>query len=526
VTSYPASTNAGGSTSVIIELVSFGPSGAAYEVGKSVSLTATAGTPRISPTSATTNAQGEATFSVTDANAETDTIRGNDLTDNTTVPAGTVTFFAAIGSASASTLTAYQTSLPAGQSSNVSAIIKSSNGTPLGGKGVSLAATLGTPTISAGAASNSSGDVSFQVTDTKAETVTLRATDTSDGIVVTQTASITFTTASASASASSLSASPSSPSTGATSDVVVTLDTAGGSPLSGKAVALSGIGGSPSISPPASVTNASGQALFYVTDSHAETDAVQVRDTTDNVTVTQTASITFVSSGASASASSLAAYPTSLAAGATSDVIVTLDTAGGSPLSGKTVTLTGTAGSPSISPSSSVTNSSGQALFYVTDSRAEADTVQVRDTTDGVTVTQSAGITFTSSGASGVSASASSLSASPTSLSTSATSDVIVTLHTSGGSAVSGKTVALSATAGTPTISPSTSVTNSSGQALFYVSDARAEADTLQVRDTTDNLTVAQTAGITFVGAAVSASASSPVLPPPRSRRAAPLTSL
>jgi hypothetical protein len=174
----------------------------------------------------------------------------------------------------------------------------------------------------------------------------------------------------------------------------VTLDTAGGSPLSGKSVTLRAIAGTPGISPSSSVTNSTGQALFYVTDSKTESDTVQVKDNTDNVTVTQTAGMSFAAPVPSASTSHINWYPSTPTVGTTADVIVTFETAGGSPLANKTVTLKAMAGSPTITPPTSVTNSTGAVLFYVADSRVENDTLQAKDITDNFTLTQSGSTAF------------------------------------------------------------------------------------------------------------------------------------
>ena len=79
---------------------------------------------------------------------------------------------------------------------------------------------LGTVTLAAGSGSstittvpgttNASGQATFTVKDTVAQSVTYTATDTSDSVTVTQTASVAFTAGTPTAAQSTVSASPSS----------------------------------------------------------------------------------------------------------------------------------------------------------------------------------------------------------------------------------------------------------------------------------------------------------------------------
>src|SRR2546427_1865103 len=72
--------------------------------------------------------------------------------------------------------------------------LKNGNTHPVSGKTATLAQGAGSSTISAASGpSDASGVVTFTVKDTKAETVTYTATDTTDSITITQTAAVTFT---------------------------------------------------------------------------------------------------------------------------------------------------------------------------------------------------------------------------------------------------------------------------------------------------------------------------------------------
>ena len=74
---------------------------------------------------------------------------------------------------------------------------------------------------------------------------------------------------------------------------------------------------------------------------------------------------------------------------------MTLRDANSNPVSGKTVTLAKSGGSSTITTVSGTTNGSGVATFTVKDTVAEATTYTATDTTDSVTVTQTATVTFT-----------------------------------------------------------------------------------------------------------------------------------
>src|SRR5678815_3159394 len=96
--------------------------------------------------------------------------------------------------------------------------------------------------------------------------------------------------------------------------------------------------------------------------------------------------------------STVSAAPASVTAdgSATSTITVTLRDAQANPVSGKTVTLAKSGGSSTITTVSGVTNGSGVATFTVKDTVAEATTYTATDTTDTVTVSQTATVTFLS----------------------------------------------------------------------------------------------------------------------------------
>lgn len=78
------------------------------------------------------------------------------------------------------------------------------------------------------------------------------------------------------------------------------------------------------------------------------------------------------------------------------------------------------------------------------------------------------------------------------------TSTITVTLKDTSGGVVAGKTVTLTAGSGSSTITTLTGVTGVNGEATFTVKDAVAESVTYTATDTTDGITISQTATVTF----------------------------
>jgi YVTN family beta-propeller protein len=99
--------------------------------------------------------------------------------------------------AAASTVTESPPSVPAGSSTGatVTVTLKDDAGNPVSGKTVSLSQPSGKQSVisAPSVSSNASGIVSFTVKDATAETVTYAATDTTDGVSLSQTASVSFT---------------------------------------------------------------------------------------------------------------------------------------------------------------------------------------------------------------------------------------------------------------------------------------------------------------------------------------------
>jgi hypothetical protein len=162
------------------------------------------------------------------------------------------------------------------------------------------------------------------------------------------------------------------------------------------------------------------------------------------------------------------------------------------------VTLSSSRGATdTIAVVNGTTDASGKAYFQASSNTAGSAVFTA--VADGITITQTAGVTFTSVTTSTVSASRSSILATPASVVAdgSAYSVVYVTVRDSGDALLSGKTVTLSSSRGSAdTISIVDGTTNSSGQATFQVRSSTTGTTTLTA--VADGVTIAQTTTVTF----------------------------
>jgi Pro-kumamolisin, activation domain/Bacterial Ig-like domain (group 1)/OmpA-like transmembrane domain len=184
------------------------------------------------------------------------------------------------------------------------------NGNTVAGKTVTLAASGGNALLSpASAVTDSNGSAIFMMTDLTAETVTYTATDATDGVPVTQTASVIFGVPSA--ASAGLTANPSvEPADGATAaSIIVTLKDSLGRPAPGKTVTLADANGHAVITGPApSVSDANGTITFSATDQVNETATFTAFDVSDNLAVPQSATVTY--SGSTSTACGVGTVPT------------------------------------------------------------------------------------------------------------------------------------------------------------------------------------------------------------------------
>ncbi len=178
------------------------------------------------------------------------------------------------------------------------------DGYPVPGKTVTLAANGGSAIISpaAGATTDGNGNAVFKLTDLAIETIIFTATDTSDGVTVSQTASVTFGAPPAASAGISVNAT-SEPADGQTAaTITVTLQDSLGRPSPGKVVTLADSGAHAVITGPASgVTGSNGQIQFQATDQINETVTFTATDVTDSdLAIPGSATVTYSDSTTSA----------------------------------------------------------------------------------------------------------------------------------------------------------------------------------------------------------------------------------
>jgi hypothetical protein len=499
--------------------------------GKTVTLTATSGNATVAPAqsgSNVTNASGQATFVVTDDTAESITLDAADSTDTIPVTAtAQVTFTPETLDQTASTVTANPTTVPSDGSTpstiTVSLRDNESNGGsgPLVGRTVTLVGESGSalvvPASTGSNVTDGNGLATFDVTDAVGEAVTFQATDTTDSVVVTSTATVTFGVApTVSASASTISASPAPADIGSsgTAVTVTLLASDGTTAIPGKSVDISvssASGHASIVGANPVVSDASGQARFQVNDSTAESVTITATDVTDNnlalaahdvvvfvvpppPTVSKTLSTVNVTGGAVPADGFTEAVAT-----------VTVINTNGLTVSGAAVTMSGTPNATvSVQPLGGIdtTNSSGVVQFAVRDTTAEA--VTLTTVVGGVTLAAQPTATFVSGVPDGVK---SIVTASPTKVPADGTtaSKVTVTLTDYFGNPIAGKTIDLMASTGSSVITPVqvtssvlAGVTDTAGQAAFSVTDGTTEVVTYTASDPADSLTLAQLVSVTF----------------------------
>jgi Bacterial Ig-like domain (group 1) len=490
--------------------------------GQSVTLSGT-GSVQITPQPPTqvTTSSGVATFTATDSSNEVVTFTAVDATANnlTLIATPSVTFGSLVVSPSTSTVTAATPIAKVGTGGGTSMVVKllTAGGSPVAGINVALAASTTTASADPSTmATDATGEATFTVSDSAAETVTFSATDTTDSpsIPITATAAVQFETPVPSAMTSKVLANGQSSTTsvadGETETAVsILLEDQFGEPLPGASVTLEVSGSAaevpaPSGSTPPGTTNPAGsnnpgEADFQVDDEVAETVTLTAIDTsvTPNVTVANTATIAY-SAGApdpGAVTSTVTAAPTTPPSDGTTPTTITVTVTDefGNAVSGQAITLNAlpSGNTADLTAGNATTNGSGEATFSATDATAEVVTFQATDSTDSNTpLTSEAVVTFGTPAVPPPVATFCSVVATPTSVpadgSTSATISVL--LYNGAGDAVPGKAVTLTASGGNSIVTAVNGTTTSTGNALFSVTDSTAESVTYTAEDTTDSL--------------------------------------
>ncbi len=176
--------------------------------------------------------------------------------------------------------------------------------------------------------------------------------------------------------------------------ITVTLKDAYGNPIREKTVALTQGSGSSFISPAESITDDGGNAMFWVKNTKIEMVTYTVTETTDNLTITETAQISFKAGAVNAKQSTLEANKTTVVADNSDSpaITVTLKDASGNPIEGKLVTLLQEEGNSYISPVNGISDETGKVVFTVKNTKAE--TIIYTAVSDDITLEATVQVAF------------------------------------------------------------------------------------------------------------------------------------
>lgn len=538
VTASPTIVIANGIATSTITVTANRRNGKSDGSGITVTLTGT-GSSIISPSSALTNSAGVATFIVKDSVAElvtytavtTDTAGrkvtiaqkptvnfvlaaptvAKSFSPSTIAANGTNTLTVTLTNPNTSSITGatFTDTYPAGLVNGATPALTNTCG------GTATASAGGNSLALSGGTIPASGSCTVSVTVTAAiagsyvnNTGAVMSTNAGSGT----SASATLTVLAISAVNSTVTASPTTVLADGIniSTITVTLRDGANLAVSGKTVALTAGSGSSTISVASGPSNINGVVTFTVKDTVAEAVTYTAKDTTDNITVTQTAAVTFV---LTAILKNFATNP--IAINGASTLTVTLSNSTGSSIIGAGFTDTYPSGlvnaaAPSFSGSCgapTLTGANGGSTLNLSGATIAANSactvsVSVTAATAGTytnTATNTASISSTASLiVTAISPTNSTVTASPTSVSANgtSTSTITVTLKDGAGNNVSGKTVTLTKSSGSSVI---TAVSNTGGIATFTVTDTVAEGPIVYIaRNTTDSISVTQTASVTF----------------------------
>ena len=361
IAAAPTSIAADGTTLSTITVTLLNAAGTAIPGVTLTVAPATAG-PTVNTVSGTTDAAGVATFTAGWLNADlaapqiinfdTSSITGDGGAFTLTTP---ITFTTpALPSQGPTTIVAAPTSILANntQTSTITVTLLNAASAPVVGKTISLVETtaLGTTITPTQPVTNASGVATFTVQGATIGTATFQATDTTDTIVITETASVTLVSPLPVEGPSTVVAAPLAiPADGATtSTVTVTLRTALNTPVQGKTVTLleTTVLGGITITPVQPVTDVNGVATFTVRGTTIGSATFRATDTTDGLDlINDLVTITLQAPPANKTNSTVVSDKLAVFANNvdTATITVTLRDAANLPLQFKQVRLTATA---------------------------------------------------------------------------------------------------------------------------------------------------------------------------------------
>jgi hypothetical protein len=476
------------------------------------------------------NGSGSVSFTVGDGTIEDDIFTATDITSGFVIAqTATLTFTAAtpgVPSFLNSTVVATPPGAPLASSVTVTVTLLDSAGNPVTSTEVDCTASMliinGKFNQNFAISDKTTGVATFTISDpfsfAISSDVLLSAFDKTFGTIALPTITIKFF-GNLNVSNSTINASPTAVASDgtATSAITVRLLDNSGIPLNGKHVTLAlNPGANAAIQPGPVVTDASGFAVFTVSDSTPEIVTLTATDTDDSATLLQTANVEFAPAADKTKSTVTPTPPSVVADGQTkSTITVIVNDAAGAPVGGKFVTMSAGSGTSKISTASGSSDAvTGSVTFDVTDIIPETVVYTATISSDNLPITQTASVTFTQGGASGRQSSA---DANPTLVLADglSSSTITVTLRDAARVPVAGKTVVLSKNPGSSAIiSTPSGPSDAKGQVTFTVTDAIVEQTTFTAKDTTDNADCAGRVVVDFING-ISVLKSSVVASPP-----------
>ena len=466
--------------------------------GATVVLAATGTGNTLKQPTATTNASGVATGTLSSSVEETKTITAT--VNGTAVAQTTTVVVTAAAAAKKSKVVTAQPYLALGTgTATITVTVLDAGNQPVSGATVTLVASGGGNTLTQPTAlTNASGVTTGTLQSSVAETKTVTAV--ANGTTISQTAKIVVTIPSA--VKSTLVASPTTiTAESGVSTLTATVKEAGGHALAGAAVVLSATGSGNTLTQPAALTNAQGIATGTLSSTVAEKKTVTAA--ANGTAISKTVSVTVNPTPISSTLSTVAAAPSSIPAGTgTATITVTVENGNGQPVSGATVVLAASGSGNTLTQPSATTNASGVATGTLQSSVAEVKTVSA--TANGVALSQTASVAVTGGG---VSASQSSVAAALASFTAgSGSTTITVTVRDGGGAPISGASVVLATNGTQNTLVQPAGPTDANGVATGTLSSTKAELKTISA--TADGTPITQTAPVTVTAGAVSGATS------------------
>ena len=192
---YPTGEPNDGSSAALVRVMLSDSNGIAVS-GKTVTLSAGASSAKITPASVMSNADGIATFQVTDKTAENLTLTATDMTDSMALKTQPGLPFLTAPAASAQ-LDAFPGTVPADDktAADITVTLKDGLGRPAPGKFIQINQTGGASVISGPnpPVTDGTGTIQFTAIDSNNETITYSAVDVTDGnLPFPQTGTVTF----------------------------------------------------------------------------------------------------------------------------------------------------------------------------------------------------------------------------------------------------------------------------------------------------------------------------------------------